>query len=1647
MTDQVSHPAEDPGGGDNTGKRGGSSNARGRGKARLGEGGKGRGKANPREPERLDNILDSNSYHGNDPIRDVIKSLDRPMPRWYPEPPPQKFCHIPVGTTEQPTPQEVNSYKAAWSTLSKKYSKPLVRLAENSSTSKHRILAFYLGFGDGKGIDLCLYWIDNDAATVFGPMRSAMQELNAQDQGGRVRGPKIYTALTEYISKYDTDTNIKTWLDQVQDISASYADINFQGQEKIAKDSFRDLLIVGCLRIMKAFPDLFVESDANPNPPESSSLTQHFLGHSGEDWNRAMSAARFFLNRRQSGAYQTKNIKSPSSIHPSSAALKWIQSTQEEQANTTADKGYQVKTSWVFTAEDITRTLEEAGITEALNIEEWKKYEILSSGQKEEYAMEFADSMDRFQNLIARNTSRTEAIDRLPFMTKPEQDLIIEKLGTRYKALEEGKDTGLPSFTLPAPVLDDDDQPTGYSQQHQDFLCRLNLMFGGNDSKSITFEEAKRITGWDWKDPRIDPNREDSPVLRPHQIIDIAMMIHRLQYYPRTVLLSSSHGIGKTVIYLGTILQINLSLNERFKQETPETPEENRTKFYPSLIICPSSVVHHQFEECLGYFRNLLVPKLYYGAAASNEATPAKHSATIGVNDLGRFYNTLDDRDPDTAKIVIISSYATFSRRATASYTKTRHQLNQEERVFLGLHIGDSPTNDDYGPNELEEDEVDHTQLPEKGLRMKRRNTGEIDIQAKRSSYIARIRRQRVAKDRGVDTPNLFEQDLIYDSDNEQILEEYADDEADPSEEHVAREDRDTAMSDSTITSHDPTSKVAKKEATYEIFTSKFDQKFNVIICDEAHLAKNRAATFHKTIKCLPREHLILCTATPMVNSTKDILSYALLACPNAYPHPVSVDFSYNSFYGPGAEFTNYGPNHNPHKNFLSKAVLSPNLNSLLQDPIDNDAIIKERLVSLENVEQGHALVDPDVHGDEYADMMAAASAGRPPWLVNPANIYWALQEFGHDFEGSRKVIRQVLEQISVKRGMQTKLQLPDGRVICPADSIPPTTFAVHDLYAHDEQQAKLDLLYQEWKKRLYSVSPKQDAKADEARDSKKDLHQRSPEETQSGKINIKALRHLLLPAFDWKNLGLLEPSKKTIGYPKAFPQEVVINSDEEAWVAQHKLAELDQLAPKNIVKGKLKSTGDGGAAWLFETLKIREEYATPERRYAFLKFNCWESPVLSRVLIQVYEWMNAPKGDVNLPNRVVIMAAMPWVQQQLCMNLRMFGWRVMDIRSDHSNSERNRIIQDFNDPKADVDIFVSSIELSACGINLHKSCCKGILVQWPWSCNNLVQTLGRLPRIGQQRPVQWVTFNVAGTMYDRMQTIIWSKYIPQLGVESTIPDTIHNEPAKIAAYTILSLLFNMPFNRYLWDRTVYDLDIAAVLDPKQRAIRLARFFNLLGKKILEEVNDSNDEDTKEIIKSLNARTADDFAAGAALWERGDESQLRPELTWSWLRDNCYVSNIQDEIDQDWVRDIIPDQIYDALTPGKGTNKAPTDKVRRESRRKLRSIVPDAESDEDSMGDEQQREDNDVDGQDDHANDEDDNDAGNIPTAEADQPSSSKKRPMPQGGDREPKRPRTDMGLGSSSAASNSQAPTDSTEQYNRTSDEEAVVEAAGHMS
>ncbi|KAI0181921.1 hypothetical protein GGR52DRAFT_568131 [Hypoxylon sp. FL1284] len=138
----------------------------------------------------------------------------------------------------------------------------------------------------------------------------------------------------------------------------------------------------------------------------------------------------------------------------------------------------------------------------------------------------------------------------------------------------------------------------------------------------------------------------------------------------------------------------------------------------------------------------------------------------------------------------------------------------------------------------------------------------------------------------------------------------------------------------------------AKEQEEYRICRPKFQHKFNMVICNEAHLLKDQDTSLHKSVKCLSRDKVIFCSATPM--------------------------FSYDSFYGAGADFVEYKFDDDPMLKFLP-------------------------LTFEENTESLEDLLKRDGHENSYSDSDSDTSGWGLCWIwvdiwvcANPDMLYWA---------------------------------------------------------------------------------------------------------------------------------------------------------------------------------------------------------------------------------------------------------------------------------------------------------------------------------------------------------------------------------------------------------------------------------------------------------------------------------------------------------------------------------------------------------------------------------------------------------------------------------------------------------------------------------
>jgi hypothetical protein len=116
------------------------------------------------------------------------------------------------------------------------------------------------------------------------------------------------------------------------------------------------------------------------------------------------------------------------------------------------------------------------------------------------------------------------------------------------------------------------------------------------------------------------------------------------------------------------------------------------------------------------------------------------------------------------------------------------------------------------------------------------------------------------------------------------------------------------------------------------------------------------------------------------------------------------------------------------------------------------------------------------------------------------------------------------------------------------------------------------------------------------------------------------------------------------------------------------------------------------------------------------------------------------------------------------------------------------------------MDFLVINISLSMAGLNLHKACSRGILLQYAWNYWAILQALGRLKRMDQKEIVTWYIVMCSGTYSMVMEDKMCRKIVPEILFTGRIPAWVTTPNLKtVIAYNILRLKVCHPFNRFVW--------------------------------------------------------------------------------------------------------------------------------------------------------------------------------------------------------------------------------------------------------
>ncbi|KAL6693655.1 P-loop containing nucleoside triphosphate hydrolase protein [Trichoderma pleuroticola] len=564
--------------------------------------------------------------------------------------------------------------------------------------------------------------------------------------------------------------------------------------------------------------------------------------------------------------------------------------------------------------------------------------------------------------------------------------------------------------------------------------------------------------------------------------------------------------------------------------------------------------------------------------------------------------------------------------------------------------------------------------------------------------------------------------------------------------------------------------RIGKSTAAYIRRSKKMltNDMWNGVVCDECHQIKNPGTRANELVWQLDREALLLVSATPLPNHVRDINGYLRVLWDPAWP------FVYASLFDESIEL---------------EAEEPLTLNRVLHGRVKPTSRLSPRECC--RAMEYKSFVE-DQHGAAY--------------LLNP-NLFMEFAK-NNDYGTcvSTLAVGPILKLLSVRRGMLTRMTLPNGDV----------TFMGKGIAGLKTETVELEL--------PADVKPKLAAHINILVDKLMSPTEAGPSEMLTGgyvlerpgmMLNGAIYRRLSLASTDINNIKLTSPSARllqrlsdlrrgTVGeVPQGMSATRLLNT---AGVAQNPFDDLDlqinttdidesgrpeyqrrkearKARSKPIVAAGHKEVDQvahfdttGGLQWNFYNTREDQSLGFLLHRVDQVRYVAWNSP----------KWTNTCKN--GMVNALLVAAGVP----------------TLHYMSRHSQGERDRAIEEFNNPAKPYICLVTSLQLSAFGVNLHKACHRGLILEQPNNQAILLQAQGRLWRIGQTHDVHWKILYCRDSFDCYIESRNLEKYATTLAAESGIDPRIKGEARVICAFEIMRQHLGQPCSRYSRARVVW---------------------------------------------------------------------------------------------------------------------------------------------------------------------------------------------------------------------------------------------------
>lgn len=659
---------------------------------------------------------------------------------------------------------------------------------------------------------------------------------------------------------------------------------------------------------------------------------------------------------------------------------------------------------------------------------------------------------------------------------------------------------------------------------------------------------------------------------------------------------------------------------------------------------------------------------------------------------------------------------------------------------------------------------------------------------------------------------------------------------------------------------------------------------WNVVVCDECHQIKNPGTRANELVCQLDREALLLVSATPLPNHVRDINGYLRVLWDPAWPFGYQQKgdaTNANTFFG----------------DLVYASLFDGSIKLEAEEPLTLNRVLHGRVkpTSQLSPRERRRAMDyksfvEDQHGAAY--------------LLNP-NLFMEFAK-NNDYGTcvSTLAVGPILKLLSVRRGMLTKMRLPNDGV----------TFMGEGIAGLKTETVELEL--------PVDVKSKLAAHINILVDKLMSPIEAGPSEMLTGgyilerpgmMLNGAVYRRLSLASTDVRNIKLTSPSARLLqrlsdlrrGTVAEVPQGMSITRQlNTAGVAQNLFDDLDlqintmdidesglpeyrrrkearKARSKPIVAAGCKEIDQvahfdttGGLQWNFYNTREDQSLGFPSDRVNQVRYVAWDSPKYIYTLLEA--WDAQAKGE-----RLLVYTNNPLTSQMVNALLVAAGVPTLHYMSRHSQIERDHAIEDFNNPAKPYICLVTSLQLSAFGVNLHKACHRGLILEQPINQAILLQAQGRLWRIGQKHDVHWKILYSRDSFDGYIESHNLEKYATTLAAEGGIDPRIKGEARVICAFEIMRQHLGQSCSRYSRARVVW-----SQMDSRKLE-REGFFYSALAQYFFKYPGKS-DLVGKHNIKQI-----------AKAWKIGHEITLRMVESPTPLDDGLILEGYEEADDED----------------------------------------------------------------------------------------------------------------------------------------------------